>query len=102
MELGSERVRKKVLLCPSSICSQGNIENFWDVGGQCGSRVSARHKALKLKGGSEEYARAWRMVVDVIRQRGSLNALCRVSALCLVTSITDDNFKPVAPLAATT
>jgi hypothetical protein len=45
LELGSERVGKKVALGASFICFQGIIENRLEVGRRrCGS-VSVRHKA---------------------------------------------------------
>jgi hypothetical protein len=43
LELGSERVCKKVLLCASLISFQGVIENRLEVGGRGRSRVSVRH-----------------------------------------------------------
>jgi hypothetical protein len=38
LELGSEWVRKKVLLCVSFIFFQGIAENLLEVGGRCGNR----------------------------------------------------------------
>jgi hypothetical protein len=43
LELGSERVRKEVLLCASLISIQGVIEKLEEVGGRCRSRLSVRH-----------------------------------------------------------
>jgi hypothetical protein len=44
LEVGSERVREKVLLCASLVRFQGIIEDKLEVGGRGGSRVSVRHR----------------------------------------------------------
>jgi hypothetical protein len=43
LELVSERVVKKVLLCSSLVFFQGIIENLEEFGGRCGRRVRLRH-----------------------------------------------------------
>ena len=49
LELGSEWVREKILLCAFFVRVQGIIKYLLEVGGRGGSRVSMRHK-----GGSGE------------------------------------------------
>lgn len=44
LELDSEWVREKILLCASLVHFQGIIENKLEVGGRGGSRVSVRHR----------------------------------------------------------
>ena len=59
LELGSEWVRKKVLLCVSFIFIPGNAENLFDVGGRCDNRVRARHNVR-----SEKFVRATRRMMN--------------------------------------
>jgi hypothetical protein len=49
LELGGKWVGKKVLLGAPFICFQGIIEDWMEIRGRCGNRVSVRHN-----GGSEE------------------------------------------------
>jgi hypothetical protein len=43
LELSSEWMGEKVLLCASLICFQGIVENRLKVGRRCGRRMSLRH-----------------------------------------------------------
>ena len=52
LDLGSERVVKKVLLCSSLIFFQGIIENLLEFGGRCGCRVRLRHDGGSREGDS--------------------------------------------------
>jgi hypothetical protein len=49
LELGSERVRAKILFRTLFVRFQGIIENQLKIGGWGGSRVSVRHRAKDLR-----------------------------------------------------